>query len=237
MARRFWPGEDPVSKQVTLSFVPDKPRQVVGVVGDVKDNGVDALQPEPTLYEPHAQTGGNGMSLVARTGVTPTAMIQPVIETVRRIDRELPLTDIKTMDDVVAESLSQRRFTMLLLAGFAGLALVLAAVGIYSVLSYTVRRRLREISIRVAIGAQSSDVMRLVALDALKPAALGVGIGLIGAESIGKLLATQVYGIAPTDPATFAGVAVLLLAVALAASLIPAWRATRVDPVKALRGD
>jgi predicted permease len=237
LAKRFWRGEDPIGKRVTLSFVPDKPRQVIGIVGDVKDNGLDVLEPVPTMYEPHAQSGGRGMSLAARTTVTPTSITQAVIDAVHQVDRELPVTDIKTMDDLLAESLSQRRFTMLLLAAFAGLALSLAAVGIYSVLSYTMRRRVREISIRVAVGAQTGDVLRLVVLEALKPAVIGVALGLLGAEALAKVVTTHVYGVAPTDPATFAGTSLLIMTVALAASLIPAWRATRVDPIKALRED
>jgi putative ABC transport system permease protein len=164
-------------------------------------------------------------------------MVQSVMEAVHRVDRDLPLTDVKTMDQLVAESLSQRQFTMLLLACFAGLALALAAVGIYSVLSYTTRKRVREISIRVAVGAQVGDVLRLVIVDALKPAVIGVVIGLIGAEAMGKVLAMHVYGVAPTDPATFVAVSALLVTVALIASMLPAWRATRVDPIKALRED
>jgi len=164
-------------------------------------------------------------------------MTQSVMDAVHRVDRELPLRDVKTMDAIVAESLDQRRFTMMLLASFAGLALVLAAVGIYSVLSYTVRRRLPEISIRMAVGAEVSDVLRLVVLEAMRPAAIGVALGLAGAGALGKVLATHVFGGAPTDPATFAGVSLLLVAVVLAASILPAWRATRVDPIKALRED
>jgi putative ABC transport system permease protein len=237
MAKRFWPGQNPLGRHVTVSFIPDKMWEVVGVMGDVKDNGVDVMEPVATLYEPHSQVGGSGMSLAVRTKVPPGSITQTVVDAVHRIDRELPLTDVKSMDDVIAESLNQRRFTMMLLAAFAGLALALAAVGIYSVLSYTVRRRLREISIRMAVGAQIGDVLRLVVWEAMKPAAIGIAIGLIGAEALGKVLTVHVFGIAPTDPVTFAGVALLLAAVALAASLIPAWRATRVDPMKALRED
>jgi putative ABC transport system permease protein len=237
MADRFWPGKDPIGRHVTMSFDPEKPRQIVAIAGDVKDNGLDVTEPVPTVYEPHGQTGGGGMSLVVRTAVPPSSATQSVLQAVQRTDREVPVTEIKTMDDLMAESLSQRRFTMMLLASFAGLALTLAAVGIYSVLSYTVRRRLREISIRVAVGAQVRDVLRLVLVESMTPAVIGVAIGLIGAEFVAKLLASQVFGVTATDPMTFAGVSAILLLVALAASLVPAWRATRVDPIKALRED
>jgi putative ABC transport system permease protein len=177
------------------------------------------------------------MSLVVRTKLPPASMTQAVVDAVRRVDHELPLTEIKTMDDVIAESLSQRRFTMTLLAAFAGLALILSAVGIYSVLSYTVRERLREISIRTAVGAQVGDVLRLVVMEAMKPAVLGIVLGLAGAQALTGMLAAQVYGVAVTDPATYAVTSLGLIAVALAASIIPAWRAARVDPLKSLRDD
>jgi ABC-type antimicrobial peptide transport system permease subunit len=142
---------------------------------------------------------------------------------------------IETMDDIVAESISQQRFTMLLLAAFAGLALLLAAVGIYSVLSYTVRRRVREIGIRMALGAQIGDVLRLVLKEGMKPTLLGLGIGLVGALALGRVVTNLVYGVSPADPATFAAVSALLAIVALLACTIPAYRATRVEPVKTLR--
>jgi putative ABC transport system permease protein len=139
------------------------------------------------------------------------------------------------MEEMVADSISQQRFTMLLLAAFAGLALLLAAAGIYSVLSYSVRRRVREIGIRMALGAQISDVLRLVIVEGMKPALLGLAIGLAGALALGRVLSKLIYGVSPADPATFAAVSALLAAVALAASIIPAARATRVEPVKTLR--
>jgi predicted permease len=237
LGKRFWPGEDPIGKRVTLSFIPDVQRVVVGIVGDVKDSGLDALEPVPMLYEPHAQMGGGWMSLVVRTTVTPASATQAVVDAIHQVDRDLPITDIKTIGDLMAESLSQRRFTMLLLAVFAALAVSLAAVGIYSVLAYTMRRRVREISIRMAVGAQGRDVLRLVVLEAMKPTLIGVALGLLGAEALTKVLAAQVYGVTTSDPITLGTVSMLLMTVALAASLVPAWRATRVDPMKALRED
>jgi putative ABC transport system permease protein len=141
------------------------------------------------------------------------------------------------MDEVLTRSISSQRFNMLLLAAFAGLALLLAAVGIYSVLSYTVRRRSREIGIRIALGAQLRDVLRMVVLDGMKPALLGLAIGLAGAFALGRVLAGLVFGVSPSDPATFAAVSFLLAMVALLAILVPAFRATRVDPMTVLRDE
>jgi putative ABC transport system permease protein len=151
------------------------------------------------------------------------------------VDAAQPVMQVETMEDMVSDSISQQRFTMLLLAAFAGLALLLAAAGIYSVLSYSVRRRVREIGIRMALGAQISDVLRLVIVEGMKPALLGLAIGLAGALALGRVLSKLIYGVSPADPATFAAVSALLAAVALAASIIPAARATRVEPVKTLR--
>jgi putative ABC transport system permease protein len=162
-------------------------------------------------------------------------MVSGVSNAVRQIDPEMPLRDIFSMDDLVTNSLSERRSNMLLLGGFAGLALLLAAIGIYSVLSYSVKRRVREIGIRLALGAQLGDVLRTVVLEGLKPTLLGVAIGAGAALALGRVLSSMVYGVRPTDPITFLAVAMLMATVALAASIIPAYRATRVDPMVALR--
>jgi putative ABC transport system permease protein len=142
-----------------------------------------------------------------------------------------------TMDQFMAESISPQRFNMLLLAAFAGLALVLAAIGIYSVLSYAVRRRVREIGIRMALGAQIRDVLRLVVFEGMKPAVVGMAIGLTGALLLGRVLARLVFGVKTTDPVTFVAVSILLMAVALLATAVPAYRATRVDPMRTLRDE
>jgi ABC-type antimicrobial peptide transport system permease subunit len=142
-----------------------------------------------------------------------------------------------TMDEVVATSLAQRRFTMLLLVAFSGLALILAAVGIYSVLSYAVRRRVREIGIRMALGAQIRDVVQMIVSDGMKPAVVGIVIGFAGALALGRVLASVIYGVSARDAATFGGVSILLLTVALLASVIPAYRAAQVDPIRTLRDE
>jgi putative ABC transport system permease protein len=162
-------------------------------------------------------------------------MVTAVSNAVHEVDRDIPLRDVMAMDDVVANSVSQQRFNMLLLGAFAGIALVLAAVGIYSVLSYTVKRSVREIGIRLALGARLADVLRKVVLEGMKPTLIGVIVGAAGALALGRFLSSLIYGVKPADPMTFLAVAVLLAGVALLASIIPAYRATKVDPMVALR--
>ncbi len=242
MARQFWPHEDPIGKHLTLTFFPGIAREVVGVVGDVKMDSLDASSTQSMVYVPLAQMTlppgevwrGFAVSLVVRTANAPSSAAAAITAAVHRVDAGQPVMQVETMENMVADSISQQRFTMLLLAAFAGLALLLAAVGIYSVLSYSVRRRVREIGIRMALGAQISDVLRMVVVEGMKPTLLGLAIGLAGALALGRVLSRLIYGVSPADPATFAAVSALLAAVALAASIIPAWRATRVEPVKTL---
>ena len=243
MAQHFWPGEDPIGKRLTLSFFPDVVREVVGVVGDVKLDGLDQARPSTILYMPLGQvstpaTGGWNsfpMTLVVRSAANPAGMVSAVANAVHEVDREIPVRDIFTMDDLVTNSMSQQRFNMLLLGAFAGLALLLAAIGIYSVLSYSVKRRVQEIGIRLALGARIADVLRMVIIEGMRPTLLGVLIGTVGALAMGHVLSSLIYGVKPTDPATFVVVALVLAAIALFASVIPAYRAAKVDPVVALR--
>jgi predicted permease len=242
MARQFWPGEDALGKRLTLTFSPDAVREVVGIVGDVKLDGLDQTRPSATLYFPLDQlsvpsTGGWNsfpMTLVVRSTGS-SGMASAVSNAVHEIDRAMPLRDIMTMDDLVSNSLSQQRFNMLLLGAFAALALLLAAVGIYSVLSYSVKRSVREIGIRLALGARLGDVLRMVVFEGMKPTLLGVAIGVAGALALGRVLSGLIYGVKPTDPITFVAVTFLLAGIALIASIIPAYRATKVDPMVALR--
>ena len=243
MARQFWPGEDALGKRLTMTFFPDAVREVVGIVGDVKLDGLDQTRPSATLYFPMDQVsvpaaGGWGsipMTLVVRSTSGSAGVVAAVSNAVHAVDPEMPLRDILTMDDLVRNSLSQQRFNMLLLGAFAGLALLLAAVGVYSVLSYSVKRSVRELGIRLALGARVGDVLRMVVLEGIKPTLLGVAIGVAGALALGRVLSGLIYGVKPTDPVTFIAVAVLLVLIALVASLIPAYRATKVDPMVALR--
>jgi putative ABC transport system permease protein len=243
MAHQFWPGEDALGKRLTLTFFPDAVREVVGVVGDVKLDGLDQTRPSAALYFPLSQVSvpANGgwtsfpMILVVRSTSGPGGIASDVSNAVHQEDREMPLRDILTMDELVSNSLTQQRFNMLLLGVFAGLALLLAAVGIYSVLSYSVKRSVREIGIRLALGARVGDVLRTVVLEGMKPTLLGVAIGAGGALALGHVLSNLIFQIKPTDPITFLAVTVLLALIALLASIIPAYRATRVDPIVALR--
>jgi ABC-type antimicrobial peptide transport system permease subunit len=175
------------------------------------------------------------MNLVVRTATSPASVASIVSHAVHQVDKDVPVTDILPMDDVVAASLSQPRLNMLLLGSFAALALILAAIGIYSVLSYSVKRRINEIGIRLALGARFSDVLRMVIVEGMKPTLLGLSIGVVAALAFGRVMASLVYGVTPGDPLTFVAVGALLAAVALLASIIPAYRATKVDPMVALR--
>jgi predicted permease len=238
-AERFWPGQNPLGKQVTLKMMSDEPREVIGVVGEVKIGALDAgvQDSETAIYAPAAQFAFNGAMLVVRTAVAPESLAQPVIGAVRAIDPEQPVLDVQPLRHVVEGSLGQRPTAMRLLAGFAALALLLASVGIYSVLAYSVRQRVREIGIRLALGAPARGVLRLVVLDGLKPTLAGVVLGLLLAAALVRILAALLYGVSPYDPGTFAAVSLLVLAVGTVATLIPAYRATRVDPIVTLRAE
>jgi len=243
MAREFWPGENPVGKRLTLTFFPGVVREIVGVVGDVKMDGLDQTRPSSSLYMPLAQLTlpalgewqSFPMILVIRTANDPGAIVSAATNTVHAINSDIPVRDVLSMNDVMAKSVGQQRFNMLLLGAFGVLALFLAAIGIYSVLSYSVRRRVQEIGIRLALGAKLGDVLRMVVLEGMKPVAFGVVLGIAGAFALGRLLASLIFSVKPTDPITFLATAVLLALISLLACVIPAYRATRVDPIAALR--
>jgi len=174
---------------------------------------------------------------VVRTAADPNAMTRAVINAVRSIDAEQPILFMRTLQEIVEESLGQRPLAMLLFTSFALLALVLASVGIYSVLAYTVRQRVREIGIRMALGAPSGGVLRLVVVEGLKPTLIGVALGLVLAAALVRVMTTLLYGVDQHDPGTFSAVAAIMLLVGVAATLVPAWRATRVDPIVTLRSE
>jgi predicted permease len=243
MAQRFWPNENPLGKHLSLTFYPSSgPREVVGVLGDVKQDGLDVPEPRATLYFPLKQLAepkgdswrAFSMSLAVRTNVPPNSLSSAVTSAIHQLSPDQPVEQMASMEDLIAVSLAPQKFNMLMLASFAGLALLLAAVGIYSVLSYAVRRRTREIGIRMALGAQVRDVLRLVVADGMKPTLIGVAIGIAGALVLSGVVAKLIYGVNPTDPATLAAVAILLAAIAFFASIIPAFRATKVEPMTAL---
>ncbi len=243
MAKQLWPNEDPIGKRLTMYFFPNLTREVVGVVADVKLNAMNETRPAATLYASLAQmtpaTGEEwssfGMNLTVRTKSDPLNVVPAITNSIRDIDPEVPLLNVRTMGDSVSASLLPEHFTMLLLVAFAGLALLLAVIGIYSVMSYSISRRTNEIGIRVALGASPSDVLRLVVRQGMTLAILGSAIGIAGALALSRLMASLLYGIKPTDPITFIVVAIVLTLVALAACYIPARRAMRVDPIIAVR--
>lgn len=245
MANQFWPGEDAVGKHLTMTFFPGMVREVVGVVGDVKLDSLDQARPAAALYVPMGQITSPAqgswrsfaMTLVARTETNSAGLASAVSNIVTQIASDVPVTNIQTMNDVVAASLTQPRFNTLLLGAFAVVALILAAIGIYSVLSYNVKRRVSEIGIRLALGARVPDVLRLIVLEALKPTILGLAIGAAIALALGRVMSSLIFDVKPGDPITFAVVISLLAVVSVLASAIPAYRAARIDPNAALRNE
>jgi putative ABC transport system permease protein len=232
MARRYWPRGDALGKRVNFCSLDPKPCwfSVVGIVGNVHQFGLDA---EPTFDAYFA--GGWTPFLVVRGAADPATVTAAVIDAVHKVDSNLPIIHVRTMDNLISDSVSPRRFSSVLVAIFAGLALLLAAVGIYGVMSYTVSQRTQEIGLRMALGAQLASVRRMILGQTLKLTMIGVALGLAGAFAVARFLTSLLFGVGIYDPATFLGVAALLIAVALAASYIPARRAMRVDPIVALR--
>jgi len=238
MARRFWPdGRNPLGQHVTLGLISNAPREVVGIVTDVKLHGLVTRDPVAAVYLPMTQEPDTYESLVVRTSVPPRNMTPAVTSAIRGVDPEQPVLDVMTMDEVIGQSLAQQRFAMLLLGGFAALALMLAAVGIYSVLSYSVRQRDREIGIRMALGAPAGDVLRMIVVEGMRPTLAGLAIGVLAAAALGRVLTTLIFGVTARDLATLVSVSAIVIAVGFAASLLPGYRATRVDPLQALRAE
>jgi putative ABC transport system permease protein len=235
MARRYWPNEDPLGKRINLDDSQTAPwRTIVGIVGDVRNEGLNA-EPNPQMYVTFAQAPRQGMSLVVRGAGDPTGLIAGVRNKVAELDRDQPLYNLRTLEQALAESLARERFGLLLIMAFAGLALLLAAVGVYGVLAYSVTQRTREIGVRLALGASRRDVLRLIAGQGMKLVLAGVGAGLLAAFALTRLMTGLLYGITATDPLAFIVVSALLVVVAFVACWIPARRAAKVDPMVALR--
>jgi predicted permease len=234
-AKLYWGADDPIGRRAILPALSQTVRQVVGVVGDVKQrNLTEATTPTVYLYtrEPRSRA-----TFVMRTSVPPATLVQPAVAAIRAIDPEQPVGDVQTMVQVLDGTLTSQRFSALLLGAFAGVALLLAAVGIYSVLSYIVRGRTREIGIRRALGARTSDVLRLVIVEGMSPALVGIAAGTIAALASARIMKTLVFGVSASDPLTLAAVGATLAFVAFMASLVPAYRALRLDPVNVLRAE
>jgi putative ABC transport system permease protein len=235
LARAQWPGQDPVGRRLR-AYDEEDWATVVGVVGDVRHSGLHA-DLRPHLYTPNAHSPRAELAIAVRTSTDPRALLGAIRGAVAAVDPDQPIADLRTMDDVIAVSLAGRRFNMLLLGAFAGLALVLSAVGLYGVMSYSVGQRLREMGVRQALGATRADVLRLVFGEALRTVVIGLVPGVLAALALGRLVSSLLYGIPAADPITFAAAAGTLTAVALLASLVPGLRATRVDPMITLRAE
>lgn len=240
-ARQYFPNEDPIGKTIKLGWGrgPGKPRaggEVVGIVGDIKDEGLNEANP-PQIYMPLRQWPVSFTTVVMKTTVPPTSLTEGARAQVAALDPNLPLSNVSTLDAIVAKSISQQRFYMTLLSVFAAVALVLAAIGIFGVLSYAVSQRTREIGIRMALGAQERAVIGLVVRQAMLLVGTGVVAGTVLALYLSRTMTKMLFSVHPTDPTTFVSVAAVLAGVALFASYLPARRATRVDPIVALRSE
>lgn len=235
MARQFWPNEDPIGKRVTMKdWGPPLTGEIVGIVGDVKADGLDS-ETRPMIYWAYSQFPVIFNNIVVRTEGEPLGMVGVIKSQIWSVDPAQPVASVATMEQVLASSVATRRFNMMLLGVFAIVALALAAVGIYGVISYTVSERTHEIGIRVALGAQGSNVLRLVVGQGMILALTGVGVGLLGAFALTRLMSSLLFGVTATDPLTFIAIPLILMGTALGACFVPALRATKVDPIVALR--
>jgi predicted permease len=237
LARSFWPGEEAIGKRFKNGGPKDKEWiTVIGVVGSVRNSGLH-VEPRPQMYQPESQASSASMAVVLRTTGDPRSLAAAARAAVHEVDRDQPVSNVRTLDELVADSVAGRRFNLLLLGLFAALALTLSGVGIYGVTAYSVVQRTREMGLRMALGSQAGQVLQLVVGEAGLLAGTGVLIGLVAAFGLTRVMSSLLYGVGSTDPATFAAVALGLLLIALAAACLPGMRATRVDPMVALRGE
>jgi putative ABC transport system permease protein len=237
LAKRYFRGEDPIGKRIDFLGEVGKPvwSTIIGVVGDIKQRGLDDRQ-NSQFYAPYHQTlFASGLTVVVRTASDPAAVIGSIRNAVQRINPQLAVYDLRTMEQVAARSVAERRFTTFLLALFAGLALVLACVGLYGVIAYSVTQRTQEIGIRMALGAQTGDVLRMILNQSLVLTLVGLVVGTIASLALTRYLASLLFNVKPTDPVTLVSVSLLLALVSVVASYIPARRAARVNPIVALR--
>ncbi|HLJ29976.1 MAG TPA: ABC transporter permease [Candidatus Angelobacter sp.] len=232
LARRYWPNDNPVGRHIVVGRQP--PSEIVGVAGDARNSGL-AQDTQPQIYLPFAQLPWASMNILVRTATDPHSMISSVRAQVTALDADQPVTDVQTIDELMDTFRAQPRFIMLLLTGFSATALVLAVVGIYGVLAYSVAQRRQELGIRLALGAEKLDILRLVVGQGLGLTAIGIAIGLVAAFALTHLMASFVYQVNVYDPATFVLAPIVFMAIGLLASYLPARRATQVDPTEALR--
>ena len=236
LAAKYWPNEDPIGKRIKISWNDDREDEIIGVVGDVRHLALET-EPRPMTYWPYPRFPYNGMALAIRTKNDPLSIAQSVVSIVREQDPNLAVAGIKTLEELVDDSVAQRKLTMVLLGVFAGAAMLLAGVGIYGLIGYTVSQRTQEIGIRMALGAKAGDVLRMVLRQAAMLAGAGIVLGAVGAALLTRFMAGMLYQVEPLDVTTFAAVAAVLAAVALLAAFVPGRRAARVDPVIALRAE
>ncbi|HKU76397.1 MAG TPA: ABC transporter permease [Pyrinomonadaceae bacterium] len=236
MARRYFPNEDPIGQRMTVTFAATETREIVGVIGDVLHNGLHA-EPRPQMFVPHQQEPSAYMTFLVKTKTEPATQLASVKRAIREVNPNQTFARTATMEELVSDSLKQRRFNLFLLGLFAAIALLLATIGIYGSISYSTRQRTNEIGVRIALGAQPLDVLRLIVGQGVGQALVGVGIGLAAAFLLTRTLKTFLFGVTPTDPLTFVAISLLLVVTAFIASLIPARRATKVDPLVALRSE
>jgi putative ABC transport system permease protein len=238
MAERYWPDEEPIGKRLKLGYASSRLPwiTIVGVTGDVRQFEL-TRDSRPEMYTPYTQESGwfAPRDLVVRTSSDPISFAAAVRSQVWAVDSDQAVYDMRTMEQVVSGSISKQRFNMTLFGVFAGVAMLLAAVGIYGVMSYTVTQRTHEIGIRMALGARPGGVLKLVIAQGMKPALAGVAIGALSALALTRVMSSLLYGVSATDPVTFIIISVVLAGVALAACFVPARRATKVDPMIALR--
>jgi predicted permease len=237
MARRFWPGENPIGKKVAAGCDKEQLcRTIVGVVGDIRHEGL-AEEAQPEIYMPHPQFALPNLSLVLRTTGDPLAVVSAVRREVRALDKDQPVALVQTLEEHISQSVLQPRLMMILLSTFAGLALVLAAVGVYAMMSYSVSQRRGEIGIRIALGALKKDILRLVVGQAALLLAVSLTIGLAAALAAARLLRSLLYEVGIWDPFTFGSIVFLLSLVAMLAAWLPARRASKISPMVALRSE
>ena len=238
-ARQYFPGEDPIGKRIKpgiSTYEDDKSdmREIIGVVADIRNRALNT-EPKPAYYMPQSQVPFTQLIAVVKSNGDPHALIGSINREVSAMDQELPVFSVKTMEEYISASVAAPRFNTTLLSIFAAVALVLTIIGLYGVMSYSVAQRTNEIGIRMALGAQARDVLSLIVKQGLVLVLIGLLFGMCGALALTRLLATLLFGVTTRDPATFVAIAALLSFVALLACYVPAWRATKVDPLEALR--